>query len=101
MYPIPYHRETQEEDIEVTTSNTYGSKSESTKLRTRKQPTFKSIGLSEYIESLNEEDSDVAILNWKNFPVFGITVELELKIEPPYQTDSKELIENFISYKFI
>jgi hypothetical protein len=40
MYPTPYHGETQEEDTEVTTSNTYGSESESTKLITREHPTF-------------------------------------------------------------
>ena len=94
MYPTPYHGETQEEDIEVTTSNTYGSESESTKLVTKEQPTFKSIGLGEYIGPLNEEDSDVAILNWENSPVYGISVEPEFEVKPPYQTDFDELIEN-------
>jgi hypothetical protein len=94
MYPTPYHGETQEEDTEVTTSNTYGSESESTKLITREHPTFKNIGLGEYIEPLNEEDSDTAILNWENSPVFGIIAEPESEIEPPYQTDSEELIGN-------
>ena len=94
MYLIQYHGKTQEEDTKVTTSNTYGLESESTKLITRKQPTFKSIGLGEYIELLNDEDSDATILNWENFPIFGITTEPKSKIEPPYQIDSEELIEN-------
>ena len=68
MCPTPYHGETQEEDIEVTTSNTYGSESESTKLVTKEQPTFKSIGLGEYIGPLNEEDSDDAIFKLGKFP---------------------------------
>ena len=94
MYPTQYHGETQEEDTEVTTSNICGSKSESTKLIIREQPTFKNIGQGEYIELLNEEDSDTIILNWKNSLVFGITAEPESEIEPPYQTHSEELIEN-------
>jgi hypothetical protein len=95
MYLTPYHGETQEEDTEVTTSNTYVSESESTKLITREHPTFKSIGLGEYNEPLTEEDSDTAILNWENSPVFGIIAESESETKPPYQTDSEELIENF------
>jgi hypothetical protein len=50
--------------------------------------------LGEYIGSLNEEDSDDAILNWENSLVFGIIVESESEIKPPYQTDSDEFIEN-------
>jgi hypothetical protein len=95
MYPTPYHGKTQEEDTEVTTSNTYGSESESTKLITREYPSFKSIGLGEYNEPLTEEDSDTAILNWENSPVFGIIAETESQPEPPYQTDSEELIKKF------
>jgi hypothetical protein len=95
MYPTPYHGKTQEEDTEVTTSNTYGSESESTKLITREYPAFKSIGLGEYNEPLTEEDSDTAILNWENSPVFGIIAETESQPEPPYQTDSEELIKKF------
>ena len=94
MYPTPYHGEIQEEDTEVTTSNTYGSESESTKLVAKEQPTFKSIGLGEYIVSLNEDNLDDAILNWENSPVFGITIKPESEDELPYQTDSEELIEN-------
>ena len=33
-------------------------------------------------------------LNWENSPLFGITVEPESEDEPPYQTDSDELLEN-------
>jgi hypothetical protein len=98
VYRIPYHGETQAEDTEVTTCNTYGSESESTKLITREHPIFKSIGMGEYIEPLNEEDSNTAILKWENSPVFGIITEPESEIEPPYQTDSEELIEN-LSHK--
>ena len=50
--------------------------------------------MGEYIGSLNEEDSDDAILNWENSLVFGIIVESESEIKPPYQTDSDEFIEN-------
>ena len=94
MYPTPYHGEIQEEDTEVTTSNTHGSESESTKLVAKEQPTFKSIGLGEYIVPLNEDDSDDAILNWENSLIFGIITEPEYEDEPPYQTDSEEFIEN-------
>jgi hypothetical protein len=51
--------------------------------------------MGEYNEPLNEKDSDTAILNWENSLVFGIIAEPEYEIEPPYQTDSEELIENF------
>jgi hypothetical protein len=47
----------------VTINNTYGSESESTKMISKDQPTFKSIGLGEYIQPFKEEDSDDAILN--------------------------------------
>jgi hypothetical protein len=63
MYPTKYHWETQKEDTEVTTSNTYGSKSESIKMISKEQPTFESIGLGEYIQPFKEKNSDDAILN--------------------------------------
>jgi hypothetical protein len=94
MYPTKYHGKTQEEDTEVTTNNTYGSESESTKIINSKQPMFKCIGLGEYIQPFEEEDSDAAILKWENSPIFIVTVEQESEPEPLYQTDSKELIEN-------
>jgi hypothetical protein len=93
MYPTPYHGETQDEATKVTNSNTYGSESESTKLITKEQPTFKSIGLGEYIAPLIEEDSDIALLNWKKSPVYGINVSPDSELEPPYQTDSEEFID--------
>jgi hypothetical protein len=94
MYPTKYHGETQDEDTDVTTSNTYGFESESTKIVNNEQPMFKCIGLGEYIQPIEEEDSDAAILKWENSPVFIITTEQEFEPESPYQKDSEELIEN-------
>jgi hypothetical protein len=54
MYPTKYHGETQDEDTEVITSNTYGSESESTKIVNNEQPMFKCIGFGEYIQPLRK-----------------------------------------------
>jgi hypothetical protein len=78
----------------VTINNTYGSESESTKMISKDQPTFKSIGLGEYIQPFKKEDSNDAILNWENSPVLMITTEQEFEEEPSYQTDFEKLIEN-------
>jgi hypothetical protein len=94
MYPTQYHGETQEEDTDVTTSNSYESESESRKMISKDQPTFKPIGMGEYISSFREEDSDDVILEWENAPIFMVTIEQESEVEPPYQTDSEELTEN-------
>jgi hypothetical protein len=60
----------------------------------KEQPTFKRIGMGEYVQLFKEEDSDDAILDWENSLVFMVTAEQESDVEPPYQTDSEELIEN-------
>jgi hypothetical protein len=73
MYPTKYHGETQDEDTNVTTSNTYGSESESTKIVNNEQPMFKCIGLRKYIQPIEEEYSNAAILKWENSLVFIIT----------------------------
>jgi hypothetical protein len=75
MYPTQYHGETQEENTNVTTSNTYWSENESTKMISKEQPTFKRIGMGEYVQLFKEEDSDDAILDWENSPVFMVTAE--------------------------
>jgi hypothetical protein len=38
----------------------------------KEQPTFKRIGLGEYVQPFKEEDLDDAILNWKNSPIFMV-----------------------------
>jgi hypothetical protein len=44
-------------------------------LISKEQPIFKQIGLGEYVQSFKEEDSDDAILDWENSPVFMVTAE--------------------------
>jgi hypothetical protein len=41
----------------------------------KEQPTFKRIGMGEYVQLFKEEDSDDAILDWENSLVFMVTAE--------------------------
>ena len=103
MYPTEYHSETQNEESEETSNDSYGSERETTNYITRERPLFKSLSPGEYFMSKNQiEDSDDEILAWKNALVFNITLEVEVESEPepPYITDSDEMNEN-LSYSYL
>ena len=104
MYPTcRYHGETQDEESEETSDDSYGSEKETTNYITRERPLFKSISPGEYFMSKNQiEDSDDEILAWKNAPVFNITseVEVESEPEPPYISESDEMNEN-LSHSYL
>ena len=103
MYPIQYHGETQDEESEETSDDSYGSEKESTNFITRERPLFKSLSPGEYFMSKNQvEDLDDEILAWENAPVFNITSEVEVESDPesPYITDSDEMNEN-LSYSYL
>ena len=103
MYPTQYHGETQDEESEETSDDSYGSEKETTNFITRERSLFKSLSPGEYFMSKNQiEDSDDEILAWENAPVFNITLEVEVgsEPEPPYITDSDEMNEN-LSYSYL
>ena len=80
MYPTQYHGETQNEESEETSDDSYGSEKETTNFITQERPLFKSLSPGEYFMFKNQvEDSDDEILAWENALVFNITLEVEVE----------------------
>ena len=98
MYPVQYHIETQEEDLDVTSDASYDSNIEPSDSVGKIQPVIKPLGMDEYFSNFQNNNSDDAILAWENSPVIIVKAEIESEIESPYQTDSEELMENLSHY---
>ena len=100
MYPVQYHGQTQEKDSDVTSEASYNSDTEPSYSVGKIQPVIKPLGMDEYFSTFQNNDFDDAILAWENSPVNIVEVEVESKVEPPYQTDLEELMEN-LSHSYL
>jgi len=106
FYPISptiYHGKTQGEGISITSKNQSDNENETSEdeqtQKIIKELPFKSIGLGEYFTLLVDiEDSDDAILAWKNSEVFNISTEPThtnnqvSKVEFELNFDNQEII---------
>jgi hypothetical protein len=101
MYPPIYRGETQEEDTNVTSDNSYDSDSEREIYEPIKQvasnsKSYQCLGLGEYFTPLiDPNDSDDAILAWQQSEVYNISIQEDSEPEPELESDSKEL-EDFL-----
>jgi hypothetical protein len=99
IYPPIYRRETQEEDTNVTSENSYDSDSEGEMYEPIKHVTtypkpYHCLGLGEYFTPLvDPNDSDDAILAWQQSEVHNISIQEDSELEPELESDSKEMEE--------
>ena len=98
MYPPIYREETQEEDTNVTSDNSYDSDSEGEmyepiKYVASNSTPYTCLGPSEYFTPLvDPNDSDNAILAWQQ-SVYNISIQEGSELEPECAFDFKELEE--------
>jgi hypothetical protein len=101
MYPPIYRGETQEEDTNITSDNSYDSDSEREMYEPIKHvasnlKSYQCLGLDEYFTPLvDPNDSDNAILAWQQSEVCNISIQEDSEPEPEFESDSKEL-EDFL-----
>ena len=100
MYLVQYHEETQEEDSDITFEASYDFDIEPSYYVGKSLLIIKPLGMGEYFTNFENNDSDDAILAWKNSPVNVIEAEIESEPEPPHQIDSEELMEN-LSHSYL
>ena len=97
MYPPIYKRETQEEDTNVTSKNSYDSNSDGERYEPIKHVAIHSkpyhcLGPSEYfIPLIDPNNSNDAILAWQQLEVCNISIQEGSKLEPKLESNSKEL----------
>jgi hypothetical protein len=93
MYPPIYRGETQEEDTNVTSKNSYDSDSEGEIYEPIKNVTtypkpYHCLGLGEYFTPLvDPNDSDDAILAWQQSEVHNISIQEDSELEPELESD--------------
>ena len=100
MCPVHYHGETQEEDSNVTSKASYNSDTKPSYSMDKIQTVIKPLGMGEYFSTIQYNNSDDAILAWENSHVNIVEAEVESEVEPPYQTNSEELMEN-LSHSYL